>query len=199
MSQTQAVIVPAGEARAVTLSAGQRAQIIDVEGGQVADTFVFCAEDPTEHLSAQHTRVEVSRLFPALGQPFFTNVRRPIVVFEEDTSPGIHDMLCAACDPGRYALMGVEGWHASCQENLARAMAEHGYPSVPVPQPVNLFMNTPVIDAEGTIGWFPAPSRAGDYVALRAVIDCVLCVSSCPQDMNDINGRQVSPLAIELA
>jgi uncharacterized protein len=189
--------VPAREGRAVQVAAGQLVRVIDVEGGQVADTFAFRADDVAEYHSAEHTRAYVSRLFPRVGEPFVTNHRRPILVLEEDASPGIHDMLCAACDPERYTGLGVEGAHASCQENLRGAMAELGFDRVEVPQPINLFMNIPVRDG-GELGWEPAPTRAGDSVTLRAAIDCIVVVSACPQDIVPINNNAPTPIAIEL-
>jgi uncharacterized protein len=189
--------VPAREGRGVRVAAGQRFRVVDVDGGQVADTFAFRADDVAEYHSAEHTRAYVSRLFPRLGEPFVTNRRRPILVLEEDASPGVHDMLCAACDPERYAGLGVEGWHASCQENLRSAMAVLGFEHVEVPQPINLFMNIPV-RAGGELGWEPAPTRPGDSVTLRAEMDCVVVVSACPQDIVPINHNRPTPIAIEL-
>ena len=46
--------------------------------------------------SAEHTRVHLNRLFPRPGEHFVSNLRRPILFFEEDRSPGVHDMLVAA-------------------------------------------------------------------------------------------------------
>ncbi len=191
------VDVPARDGRGVRVAAGGRFRVIDVEGGQVADTFAFRADDVTEYHSAEHTRAYVSRLFPRPGEPFVTNHRRPILVLEEDASPGVHDMLCAACDPERYEGLGVEGWHASCEENLRNAMADLGFERVEVPQPINLFMNIPVLDA-GELGWEPAPTRAGDAVTLRAEMDCIVVVSACPQDIVPINNGNPTPIAIEL-
>jgi uncharacterized protein len=189
--------VPAREGRAVRVAAGQSFRVIDVEGGQVADTFAFCADDIAEFHSAEHTRVHVSRLFPRVGEAFVTNRRRPILVLEEDRTPGVHDMLCAACDPERYTGLGVEGWHASCQENLQKAMAELGCDRIEIPQPINLFMNIPVLE-QGAIGWEPAPTKPGDSVTLRAEMDCYVVVSACPQDIVVINNKAPSPVAIEL-
>jgi uncharacterized protein YcgI (DUF1989 family) len=189
--------VPAREGRGVRVTAGQRFRVIDVEGGQVADTFAFRADDVSEYHSAEHTRAVVSRLFPRVGEHFVTNHRRPILTLVEDRSPGTHDMLCAACDPERYAGLGVEGWHASCQENLRGAMASLGVPDVEVPQPINLFMNIPVGEG-GELGWEPAPTAAGDAVTLRAEMDCYVVVSACPQDIVPINGLNPTPIAIEL-
>jgi uncharacterized protein YcgI (DUF1989 family) len=189
--------VPAREGRGVRLAAGQRFRVIDLEGGQVADTFAFRADDVSEFHSAEHTRVHVNRLFPVPGEQFVTNHRRPILLLEEDRTPGIHDMLCAACDPERYTGLGVEGWHASCRENLERAMADLGFDRIEVPQPINLFMNIPV-GGDGGLGWEPAPTKAGDFVTLRAEMDCFVVVSACPQDIVPINDKRPGPVAIEL-
>jgi uncharacterized protein YcgI (DUF1989 family) len=194
---SERIVVPAREGRAVEVEAGRRFRVVDLEGGQVADTFAFRAEDLSEYHSAEHTRVYVDRLFPKPGEHFVTNRRRPILWFEEDATPGIHDMLCAACDPERYEGLGVEGWHASCEENLRKAMAELGHERIEIPQPINLFMNIPV-DGNGELGWEPAPTKPGDHVVMRAEMDIVLAVSACPQDIVAINDRNPTPVAIEL-
>jgi uncharacterized protein len=188
--------IPAREGRAVRLATGDRVRVIDPGGGQVADVFAFCADDLGEYHSAEHTRVAVNRLFPRVGEAFVTQRRRPILTLEADDSPGIHDMLCAACDPDRYRLLGVEG-HASCRSNLERAMAALGYPHVEIPQPINLFMNTPVGD-DWSVGGAPPPPRPGDSVTLRAERDCIVAVSACPQDIIGINAGDLGPIELEI-
>jgi uncharacterized protein len=196
MSTTR-IRVPAREGRGARVDAGSRFRVIDPEGGQVGDLFAYCAEDVLEYASAEHTRAQTSRLFPAVGESFVTNRRRPILRLVADDSPGIHDMLCAACDPTRYQGLGVTGWHASCQENLRTAMAEHGHGAVEVPQPINLFMNIPVL-ADGRIGWEPAQTTAGDSVTFEAELDAIIVLSACPQDLVPINRGEPGPLEIEL-
>ncbi|HEY3766158.1 MAG TPA: urea carboxylase-associated family protein [Gaiellales bacterium] len=198
MNAAETITVPAREGRALALAAGDRIRVIDPVGGQVADVFAFCAGDLSEYHSAQHTRVWVSRLFPRPGEQFVTNRRRPILTLEADDSPGVHDMLCAACDPSRYALLGATGWHASCQENLQRAMAALGHEGIAIPQPINLFMNIPVGEG-GTIGWEPAPTGAGDSVTLRAELDIVVAVSACPQDLIPINSGNPTEIVLEVS
>lgn len=151
----------------------------------------------SEYLSAEYTRVEVSRLFPRVGEVFVTNRRRPILAFVEDASPGIHDMLAPACDQTRYAALGVPGWHASCDENLRTAMRELGHEIVVVPQSINVFMNVRV-GASGSLSWQPAPTSAGDSVTLRAELDCIVAVSACPQDIAPTNDGRPTPVAVEL-
>lgn len=189
--------IPPREGRAVRVPAGGRFRVVDLDGKQVGDLFAFRDGDVSEYVSAEHTRPHVDCLFPRVGESFVTNRRRPILVFERDDSPGLHDMLCAACDPARFEGLGVEGWHASCQENLLEAMAALGHPHVEVPQPINLFMNIPV-DSDGTLGWGTALSRPGDSVTMRAKIDAIVVVSACPQDIVPINDRSPTRLALEV-
>ena len=194
--------VPAGEGRAVRLRRGDQVRVVDVDGGQVGDVFAFAAEsdghgdlaEAREYLSASHTRTAVGRLFPRIGEQFVTTRRRPILTLVEDTSPGVHDMLIAACDPQRYRILGAEG-HRSCADNLHSALAALGLSADEVPQPVNVFMNIPVA-ADGDLSWLPALSRAGDTITFEASMDCVLVVSACPMDLNAINGDR--PTALEL-
>jgi uncharacterized protein YcgI (DUF1989 family) len=170
--------------------------VIDVEGGQVGDLFAFAADDPAEHLSASHTRTSTGRLFPLIGEQFVTTLRRPILTLVDDTSPGVHDMLIAACDPARYQALGVEE-HASCAANLHGALAQIGMSVDVVPQPVNVFMNIPV-GADGELSWLAATSRPGDALTLAAEMDCVVVVSACPMDLNAINGVGPTQLAVEV-
>jgi uncharacterized protein YcgI (DUF1989 family) len=193
----QRVAVPAREGRAFRIAAGTRFRVIDVDGTQCGDLFAYSADDIAEYASAPHTRVHVNRLFPRAGQQFVTNRRRPILLLERDDSPGVHDMLVAACDPARYALLGVAGWHASCQENLQGAMRAFGFDRVEVPQPINLFTNIALLE-DGGLDWRPALTRPGDSVTLRAEMNSIIVVSACPQDIVAINDRRPTPLAVEI-
>ncbi len=197
MRTKEEIHVPAREGRAVTVPAGQAFRVVDVEGKQVADLFAFNAADVGEHHSAMHTRAAVSHLFPKVGEAFVTNRRRPILTLEADDTPAVHDMLIAPCDPERYQGLGVRDWHPSCRENLELAMRGLGHDRICIPASINLFMNIPV-DADGSLGWEPAPTAAGDSITLRAGMDAIVVVSACPQDIVPINDRNPTSIAIEL-
>ena len=89
-------------------------------------------------------------------------------------------MLCAACSPSRYQLLGAEGHHASCEENLQIAMSGFGHEDIEIPQPVNIFEANPILP-NGDIGIKTAPTKAGDSVTLRAELDSIVVVTACPQ------------------
>jgi len=184
--------IPARKGRAVRLRAGQAIRIVNTHGSQVVDTWAFSAEDPTEFLSNEHMRPTLGRLSPRKGDPLITNRRRPILVMEEDTSPGRHDTIIAACDDYRYGLLGCTEYHDNCDDNLHAALRAIGLRIEGTPSPLNLWMNIPVTP-EGEIVWGEPLSKPGDYVVLRAVMDCVVVMSACPQDILPINGRDRTP------
>jgi uncharacterized protein len=193
----QDIHIPAREGRGIELSRGDRFQVVDIDGRQCADLFAFTKADVDEYHSAEHTRVHNDRLFPRPGEHFVTNQRRPILYFESDDTSGKHDMLVAACDPTRFQGLGVDGWHASCQENLVTAMRSLGVPKVEIPQPINLFTNIPV-DEEGSLTWEPALTKPGDSVTFRVELDAYVVVSACPQDVKAINDKDPSALLLRV-
>jgi len=191
MAERELVTIPARKGRACRLNKGQAIKIINTHGHQVVDTWAFSAEDLHEFMSNEHTRPTIGTIFPTKGHKLYTNRRRPILDFEEDTSPGIHDTLFAACDDYRYGLLGCQEYHDNCTDNLIAAMRQIGLMPPEVPSPLNLWMNIPV-SPEGRATFEEPVSKAGDYVVLRAQMDCVVAMSACPQDILPINkGRPV--------
>lgn len=178
--------VPARCGRAVRLKKGQVITITNTHGTQVCDTWMFNAEDMSEFLSMEHARAFIDRIIPKPGDALASNQRRPIGELLEDTSPGIHDTLMAACDLYRYTNLGVEGYHDSCADNMRMALNAIGLRAREVPQPFNLWMNIPV-KPDYSVDWLPPVSKPGDYVRIRAVMDCVVVMSACPQDIVPIN------------
>ena len=100
---------------------------------------------------------------------------------------------CAACDKFRYIWDGYQGYHDSCGDNLAASLRALGLePPRFTPQPFNLWMNNP-IGANGSIGYLPPVTKPGDYIVLKAEMDCVVAMSACPYDLANvaINGGEV--------
>ena len=185
-------IIPARKGKAGRLERGQLVRVINTHGQQVVDTWAFNAADLSEFMSMEHTRTALARVMVATGDVLVTNRRRPILTIVEDTSPGIHDTLLAACDSYRYEQLGCIGFHDNCTDNLAAALAELDVANARTPSPLNLFMNIPV-EPSGRLSFQPPVSRAGDYVLLRAEMDCLVAFSACPQDMVPINGEDCVP------
>lgn len=194
---TELMQIPARKGRAVRLKAGQSIRIVNTHGHQVVDTWAFNANDLSEFLSMEHMRAAIDRIRPKPGDALVTNKRRPILTLVEDTSPGVHDTFIAACDIYRYQGLGVTDYHDNCADNLMAGMEALGLAPHEIPSPLNLWMNIPV-HGDGSISWEKPASRPGDYVVLRAEMDCVVAMSACPQDIICINAGAPTEAHFEL-
>ena len=181
------ITIPARRGKAARVRAGQQIAVINTHGEQVVDTWAFVGEDLHEFMSMEHTRAALGKLIPRRGDVLSTNHRRPILTIVEDTSPGIHDTLIAACDVWRYQGLGCKDYHDNCTDNLHAAMKELGLQAPETPSPLNLFMNIPW-KQNGEITFEAPVTKPGDTVTLRAERDLIIAFSACPQDMLPING-----------
>jgi uncharacterized protein YcgI (DUF1989 family) len=168
-----------------------------------------------EYLSLPHTRASSYKLVPEVDDVLLTNLRNPIITLIEDTSPGAHDTLTAACDANLYKALGVDKpeEHGSCAENLVLALKElnegaglKGTKAVGAditvniaPTPLHLFMNAPLdvsdistIDGAGARGAVltvdEPKGKKRNFVRFRADRDVVVVFSACPMDIGKQNG-----------
>ncbi len=179
--------VPARNGRAVRVNRGEILRVTNTHGSQVCDLWAFNMNDLSEFYSSEHSRGLTYRVNPKVGDVLLSNRRQPIATFLVDTSPGVHDTIIAACDLARYRGLGHDGYHDNCSDNLRQALMAIGLRTGEIPQPFNLWMNIP-IDGDGGVTFEPCLSKPGDYVELRAEMDCVFVMSACPMDINKING-----------
>jgi len=199
MSEPPSIIeVPARKGHALRLAQGDEIDVVNIHGGQVVDTWAFPLDAADEYMSMEHSRIAHYRLAFRPGDTLFTDRWRPILAFVADTSPGIHDTLCPACSEMSYrTFYGCDYRHDNCTDNLRAAFARLDRPLGRVPTPWNLFMET-VVEDNSVLKDYPSRTAAGQYVRLRAEMDCLFAVSACPQDIVPINGEGVPPRGIEL-
>jgi uncharacterized protein YcgI (DUF1989 family) len=194
MSRTE---IPARSGWSGVLRQGQLLRVIDAQGGQAADLWAFNLVDVEELLSAHHTRVMNGEVYPRVGWTFYTNERRPILKFVDDTSPGRHDCLAAACDSVRYEQLGAGADHGSCEENLQAEALRHDFVVRHAPQPINVFANFRVTP-EGALDLNECLSAPGDGATFEALMDCIVVLSACPQDIVPFQPGGPTDMAVEV-
>ena len=114
----------------------------------------------------------------------------------EDTAKSI-DLLIAACDERRYLVdYGVEN-HRSCVANFEEVLKPYGITRKVFPEPVNIFQKTK-IEPDGKLIQQPCPTKPGDYMVLKALMDVIAAVSACPMDLNPIGGSKVTDILIRI-
>lgn len=188
------VLVPGGEGRAIEVEAGQYLSVIDVDGAQVADFVAIQRADIHRYSSPHQTRSALRRITLRLGDTIANNHREPMLEVVRD-DVGVHDLLICACNPNLYLQRFSITEHRSCRENMLAALAPYGVEEHWLPDPVNLFMDTPP-QPNGDFAFHDAPSKPGDRIVLRALVDLVAAVSSCPFDMGPLNGGEITPIRL---
>lgn len=188
--------IPARRGKALLVKRKSLIRVINTHGTQVVDCWAFNPANLSEFMSMEHCRVAFDHYRPSIGDVMVTNHRRPILKIMEDTC-GVHDTLLAACNRSRYEQLGCKEYHRNCEDNLWEAMVALAYQPTETPCPFNLWQNTPV-EADGSIGQYPAVSKKGDYILMRAEMTLVICLSACPQDITRINSQRPKGAHLEI-
>jgi len=189
--------IPAESAASVKLEAGQTFRVVNTEGGQVVDAWAFCLDDPDEYLSMEHSRSANYKLLFEPGDQLVSNHFRPLLRLLDDTSPGYHDTLHAACSAGSNRFYGSSREYPNCQDNLLKQMSAQGQDLVHVPCPWNLFEHALVGQGSVLVDEVSA-AAPGDYVELEALADLILVCSACPSLVGRISGDRPRGAAIHV-
>ncbi|MGG1573415.1 DUF1989 domain-containing protein [Fictibacillus sp. NRS-1165] len=190
------VVIPPYEARSTLVKAGEELVIIDMEGKQVGDFVCFSLQDPSEHVSPVHMRASLSSIRLKEGDFLYSNRRRPLMQLLQDTV-GKHDFFFPACDYYRYKVDFQLEDHPNCHDNLIKALGTYSLGQLPVPDPINWFMNN-VLDDKGDYVIAEPLSKPGDFIRLKALEDVVIACSTCSQDMAPVNGFSVTSLMLQV-
>jgi uncharacterized protein len=190
-------LIQGGTGLVFEINKGEYLKVTDVEGKQVADFIALSVDKKDEYLSTAHTRTMNGRLTVTAGDILYSNYRQALLEIVEDTV-GVHDTLYPCCDPLRYELdFNVKG-HRNCRDNFAEALEDYNIEYGFIPDPLNLFQNSP-INSDGAFAEITEPeSKAGDYVVFKALSDLIIGISACPQDLAPTNGYKITDIKAEI-
>ncbi len=175
---------------ALTVTAGQRLRVTDVEGRQVVDMAVFNTANPREKLSCAYSRsragvVEDGNFYPRdhllVGDCLMSTINNEMMRITADTPAikGMHDVHGRMCNQRLYAAMG-QGEKDGCHEIIAGVIAAHGLLPEDVPDTMDLFMNYHHDCDHRRWVLEDGVSKPGDYIEFEAIMDCLVALSNCP-------------------
>lgn len=177
----------------IDVDKGQKIEIIDLDGGQVADFFAEVKGTHEEYVSPSVTIDCNESLKIEIGTIIYSNQYKPMFRVESD-DVGAHDLLFPSCSKNMYDFFYQNGSkHPNCLDNINQALGTNRV----LIQPINFFMNT-VIDMNGRIQIKKPLSKAGDKIILTALVDCILGVSACSVSECDTNNGTCTAIAVKI-
>lgn len=187
-------IIPPQSGVGFALRAGQRLVVTDPEGQQVADLFCFSRADPSDALSSGRSIDYNDTILFTTGHILYGQSGRGMLKIEAD-SLGRHDFLVTPCSQQMFTMLGAEGYHPSCLENLERSLARFGVNTNQIGTSFNIFMHV-AFDEKGRIAVKPPLSRAGDQVTFLALQDLFVGLTACSDE--GTNNGSCRPIHFEV-
>ena len=187
-----------GTAVVLDVPRGSLLELVQVEGGQVADLLSFAADDPGERLSMWMSCCVNRRWKLTAGHVLVSHGGRDLWTIEADT---VGEHYCG----GGYCNASLNArWHGrpdvpTCEANFLEVLADRGLGRGAFDGDTcfNAFMKV-AYDPDATWRIEPSPAKPGDLVSLRAHGDQIVAVSNCPAVLTPTNSGEVRPLLLRV-
>ena len=186
--------IQAREGAAIVVEEGKTMRITDVEGGQIVDFVIYNHDNPRERFDQARTKANQGKFLVTTGDHLYSKSNGKMMTLTADTY-GTHDMQWGMCNKGKYEseeFMAVDETDAAgdakfedvpewgCWESLGTALEPWGIRPEDIPSPINLFQTMEYDLDTGEVHIIPSDSDPGNYVDLRAEMDCLVGISACP-------------------
>lgn len=198
-------IVPGGATWSHVLKRGTALHLTDVEGGANVAAYFLNFELPAERfnlpdtLKAQHT----ARL--TKGHVLYSDMGRILCSITEDTV-GWHDPIAgisnAALVEKKYGKLSYQQarneWHQNARDSLTIELGKYGLGPRDLHATVNFFSKV-TADPEGNLHYAANHSRAGSYVELRAEMNVLVLLNTCPHPLDPAPNYAPKPVELSIA
>jgi uncharacterized protein len=176
---------------AFDMTAGQEVRITSQS---IIDFVCFCRENLRERFDQARTKANQRKIFISTGDQLISKLNNTMMTIVEDTFEGHHDLQEGMCSRKRHELAAAKGiWEKTygrplsempprgCTENLGMALAPHGIAVEDVPSPFNIFQHMIIHADTGELEHSRVrPKPPGAHVILRAEMNLLVAISTCP-------------------
>ncbi len=182
--------VPGGWNWSHVLKRGTTLRITNVEGKANVSTLLYNAEFPSERLNIPDSLKSQHTAFLTLGHTCMSDHGRVLVSLVEDTC-GWHDVLTGVSHragvakkygPSSYAEAS-NAWHRNGYDSLLVELGKWGLGERDMVANINFFSKVST-DEEGGFQFVENHSLAGEQVELRAEMNTLVVLNSCPHPMD---------------
>jgi uncharacterized protein YcgI (DUF1989 family) len=170
------------------------AQSVRISSQTIIDFVCFNRENLRERFDQARTKANQRKVFISTGDVLVSKLNNTMMTIVEDTfKEGHHDLQEGMCSRKRHELAAKRDmWEITygrpllempthgCTENLGGILAPYGIALEDVPSPFNIFQHM-IIHPDGELEHSKLrPKPPGAHVTLRAEMDLLVAVSTCP-------------------
>jgi len=196
--------VPGGATWSHVLKRGTALRITDVEGGANVAAYFLNFDLPAERLNlpdtlkAQHT----ARL--TKGHVLYSDMGRILCSITEDTV-GWHDPIAGLSNAElvekKYGKLTYQkarnNWHQNARDGLTIELGKYGLGTRDLHATVNFFSKV-TVDESGDLHYVSHNSQAGSYVELRAEMNVLVLLNTCPHPLDPRGTYAPKPVSLSI-
>jgi urea carboxylase-associated protein 2 len=188
----------------VELRRGFALRLTDPEGGANCSALFYNAHQPLERYNMADTLKAQHTAFLSRGHCLYSDMGRILVSITED-SCGWHDALCGVGDAAlverRYGVARYQERRNACHRNgrdsLLVELGKWGMGLPDLVANVNFFSKV-AVDEAGNLAFVPGHSAAGTSVTLRAEMDTLVVLDTCPHPLDPAPAWAPRPVICEV-
>lgn len=173
------------------LKRGYSLRLTDLQGGANVSALFFNQEERLERYNMADTLKAQHIAFLTQGNVCYSDMGRVLVSITADTC-GWHDTLCGCSNAQMVARKYGSArryqeyrndYYRNGRDSFLMELGKWGLGKRDLVANVNFFSKVSV-DAAGNLVYQPANSRAGDYIELRAEMNIIVVLNSCPHPLD---------------
>jgi urea carboxylase-associated protein 2 len=196
-------LVPGGGHTSFILKRGQLLRLTDLEGGANVSLLMFNAYEKSERLNLPDTLKCQHTAKLTAGHCLYSDMGRVLACITADTC-GWHDSFGGVLNAdevaekygqGRYQELR-NGFFRNGTDNLLVEMGKWNLNLQDLLMTLNLFSKV-TVDANGSFGFEPGNSKAGDFLELYAPMDTLVVLTSLQHPMDP--NPEYAPKPVQLS
>lgn len=198
-------VLPGSATWSHVLKRGTALRVTDAEGGANVAAYFLNFELPSERFNLPDTLKAQHTAHLTKGHVLYSDMGRILCSITEDTV-GWHDPIAglsnAATTKAKYGTATYQQarnqWHQNARDGLSIELCKYGLGARDLHATVNLFSKVSV-DADGDLHYCPGNSQPGSYVELRAEMNVLVLLNTCPHPMDPSDVYKPKPVTLSIA
>ena len=196
--------IPGARSWSLELRRGYALRLTDETGGANCSALFYNARQLLERYNMADTLKAQYTAFLTRGHCCYSDMGRILVSITDD-SCGWHDAFCGVSGPDEVAArfgdlryqQARNGWHRSGRDSLLKELGKWGMGLSDLDSSVNFFSKV-VPDEEGALSFESGHSPAGSVIELRAEMDVVVVLDTCPHPLDPATVWAPKPVLCEV-